>query len=135
MATKCYKVVIKSESPFTKSINGTDVTIPPGVVSIYIKDDGDPKTRGLYCKDDLDKATLAMCLIRDIYDGSYLKMFEYWSIVNEYFLDFIKANINEIMEIHFEHNGKRLLINKFTKTAMENYLLDARAGILKKAQY
>lgn len=126
MATKCYKVVIKSESPFTKSINGTDVTIPPGVVSIYIKDDGDPKPWGLYCKDDLDKATLAMRLMRDIHNCDDLIKIEFWSTVNGYFLDFIKANINKIMEIHFEHNGKRLLINKFTKTAMENYLLGGK---------
>lgn len=126
MTSKQYKVIIKSESPFTKSINGTDVTIPPGVVSIYINDDGNPKPWGLYHEDDLDKAMHAVRLIRDVHNDVDIRMIEFCSIVNGYFLDFIKDNIDEIMEIHFEHNGKRLLINKFTKTAMENYLLGGK---------
>ena len=126
MTSKQYKVIIESESPFTKSINGSDVTIPPGIVSIYINDDGKRSPWGFYCEDDLDKAMLAVRLIRDIHNDVDIGMKEFTSIVNGYFLDFIKANIDEIMEIHFEHNGKRLLINKFTKTAMENYLLGGK---------
>lgn len=120
MTSKYYKVIIKSEVPFTKNINGTDITILPGIVTILIVDDGNPRPWGFYYKDDLDKAMNVVGDIRIVHNVNDSKLFDLH--VNEYFLDFIKANINEIMEIHFEHNGKRLLINKFTKNAMENYL-------------